>query len=148
MVFDNQQGDLYLFNTFDGGEIAVTNGQPVMDQGFESAVYITLEGASDPWWANEFLLENQKIESRFARFRKGRPLTSGVINTSVDLIKQDLQWLKRVKAADELIVDMIIIARNTVQIDIAIRIGNETIKLSPFQLNWQAQRDNPANKRV
>ncbi len=147
-MFDNRQGDLYIFDTLDGGEINVQNGEPVMDQGFESAVYISLEGASIPWFANEHLLENQKIESKFAQFRKGQTLTSGAINTSIDLIKQDLAWLKRVKAADEIIVLMSIVARNLVQIDISIRIGLQVVKLSPFQLNWQAQETNPANQRI
>lgn len=147
-MFDNRQGDLYLFDTLDGGEINVQNGEPVMDQGLESAVYISLEGASTPWFANEHLPENRRIESKFAQFRKGQTLTSGVINTSIDLIKQDLAWLKRVKAADEIIVLMSIVARNLVQIDISIRIGLQVVKLSPFQLNWQAQENNPANQRV
>jgi phage gp46-like protein len=147
-MFDNRQGDLYLFNTLDGGEIVVANGEPVMDQGLESAVYISLEGASTPWFANEFLLENQKIQSKFAQYRKGQTLTSGVINTSIDLIKQDLAWLKKVKAADEIIVLMSIIARNLVQIDISIRIGTQVLKLSPFQLNWVAQETFPANQRI
>jgi phage gp46-like protein len=148
MVFDNRQGDLYLFSTLDGGNIKVENGEPVMDQGFESAVYISLEGADEPWFANEFLLPNQQIKSRFAEYRKAQPLTSGIINTSIDLIKQDLHWLIDTKAADEIIADMTIVSRNRVEISVEIRIGQENVTISPFQLNWGAQQNNPASKRV
>jgi phage gp46-like protein len=129
MVFDPRQGDLYLFPTLDGGNISVKNGEPVMDQGYESAVYISLEGSSDPWFANEFLLPNRQIRSLFAEYRKGRELTSGVINTSIDLIKQDLKWLIDTKAADTINVSMSIIARNRVEIRVEIRSGRENIIL-------------------
>lgn len=148
MVFDPRQGDLYLFPTFDGGDISVTNGEPVMDQGFESAVYISLEGVDENWYANEFLSPNQQLRSRFAEYRKGRELTSGVINTSIDLIKQDLKWLIDTSAVDTIDVDMSIVARNRVEIFISIRIGQKTLTLSPFQLNWNAQENYPANLRV
>lgn len=149
MVFDPRQGDLGLFNTLNGGNITVTNGEPVMDQGLETAVYLSLEGSGDrDWFANEYLLPAQQITSRFAKYRQGRELSSGVIATSEDLIKQDLQWLVDVKAASKVDATMSIIARNRVEIRVTVDIDGKTLPLSPFQLNWKAQEEYPLNTRV
>lgn len=147
-MFDNRQGDLYIFSTLDGGEIVVKNGEPVLNQGLETAVYISLEGSKSDWFANEFLQGSQKLISSFAKYRESVTLTTGVINTSIELIKQDLQWLINDKIANAINVNMNIIGNNRVEIKISIRNGREEIKLSPYQLNWNAQQDYPVNARI
>jgi len=149
MTFDNRQGDLGLYNTLNGGTIKVANGEPIMDQGLQTAVYISLEGSGEIlWFANEYLTESQKITSRFAKFRQGRELSSGVIVASEDLIKKDLQWLVDDKAASKIDASMRIIGRNRVEIIIDVAIDNKTLRLSPFQLNWKSQDEFPLNTRV
>lgn len=148
-TFDNRQGDLGLYNTLNGGTIKIQNGEPLMDQGLETAVYISLEGAGEkPWFANEYLTESEKITSQFAKFRQSRELSSGVIVASEDLIKKDLQWLINDKATTSINPTMRIIGRNRVEIVIDVTIDGKTFQLSPFQLNWKAQDEYPLHNRV
>lgn len=147
---DPRQGDIYLFPILDGtGNIKIVNGEPVMDQGFETAVYISLDGDNgEGWFGNEYLNESQKIESKFAKFREGSDLTSSSILTGEELILQDLQWMINETIADEINVFMSIVGRNKVEILIEIIKDKDKILLSPFQLNWKAQKDDPANERL
>jgi len=148
-TFDPRQGDLGLFQTLDGGDLRVVNGEPVMDQGLEAAVYLSLEGAgATDWWANEYYPQAQQIVSRFAKFRQSRSLTSGVITISEDLIKQDLTWLVSEKVASKVDVSMVAVSRNRVEITVVVEIDGKAFKLSPFQLNWQAQESYPLNQRI
>lgn len=149
MVFDKRQGDLYLFTTLDGGEISATLGEPVMDQGFETAVFLSLAGSeSEAWWANEYLSKAQQIDSKFAAFAQANPLTSSTILTGEDLAGQDLAWMIDVGIADSVIVSMRAVKRNRVEVSITITIDGQDVLVSPFQINWGAQRDFPANERV
>ena len=149
MVFDPRQGDLYLFPTLDGGEISATLGEPVMDQGFESGAFIALAGAvSKAWWGNEYLTKDQQVESKFAKFAEANALNSATILTGEDLAKQDLEWLVRTKAADTVDVSMSAVSRNRVTVNVVILIGEQKVFVSPFQLNWGAQRDYPASDRI
>ena len=149
MVFDSRQGDIFLFNTLDGGEIQIVLGEPVMDQGFESAVYLSIAGSkTKDWFANEYLPTNRQIKSRFAKFAEGRELTSSSILTGEELAKKDLQWMIDTGIADSVDLTMVEVSRNRVEIEVIVLIGDEEVRVSPFQLNWAAQRDFPASERV
>ncbi len=149
MVFDSRQGDLFLFNTLEGGEIKIVLGEPVTDQGFESAVYLSIAGSkTKDWFANEYLSSNKQIKSRFAKFAEGRELTSSTLLTGEELAKKDLEWMVDTKLADSVDLVMIGVARNRVEIEVTILIGDKEVKISPFQLNWEVQRNFPASERV
>lgn len=146
---DPRQGDIFLFPILDGtGNIKIVDGEPIMDQGFETAVYISLEGDNgEGWFGNEYLEESQKIVSSFAAFRKGAPLTSASILTAEELIASDLQWLINEDAATDVNVSITIISRNMIEVNIEILIDDVKVPLSPYQLNWKAQEENPAHER-
>lgn len=146
---DPRQGDIYLFPILDGtGNIKIVNGEPIMDQGFETAVYISLEGDNgDGWFGNEYLNVSQQITSKSAAFRKGAELTSSSILTYEELVSQDLQWMINVSIANSVNVAASIIGRNLIEVAIEIFIDDDKITLSPFQLNWKAQEDNPASEK-
>ncbi len=144
---DPRQGDIFLFPILDGtGNIKIINGEPVMDQGFETAVYIYLEGDNgQDWFGNEYLNESQKIISKSAAFRKGAELTSSSILTFEELVLLDLQWMLDDSVASTINATAIIIGRNRIEVAVEIFIDDDKIDLSPFQLNWKAQEDNPAH---
>lgn len=150
MQNDPRQGDIFLFPGPEGvGNIRIINGEPVMTQGFESAVYISIDGDNgDGWWANEYLSQAQKVQSKFAAYRKGTPLTSGALLTGEELILQDLQWIIDTNAADKVLSYLSIIGKNKVQADIRISIDGVLVNMNPFQLNWKAQKDFPAIGRI
>ena len=148
-MIDPRQGDIFLFPILEGtGNISIVDGEPIMDEGFETAVYISLEGDNgDGWFGNEYLEEDQRIVSTFAEFRKGAALTSSAILTAEELIQDDLAWMINQGIATEITVGVSIVGHNRVQIDIEILIENDKVALSPFQLNWKAQENNPASGR-
>ena len=148
---DPRQGDIFLFPILEGtGDIKIQNGEPIMDQGFETAVYISLEGGTGKvkdYFGNQYLDEDQQIVSKSADFREGAPLTSNSILTHDELAAQDLEWMKNVGIADDVDVETSIIGKNRIEVAVDILKDGDKVALSPFQLNWKAQRDNPANER-
>ena len=88
-----RQGDVLLFSTGDGGNIEIINGEPTMDGGFESAVYMSLfQSDGKPHWMEEYQEENEKTRSEFHNFIKGNLKTVGNLNRAVVLAEKDLDW--------------------------------------------------------
>lgn len=149
MEFDPRQGDLYLFPTEQGGNIKITDGEPVMDQGLETAVYISLLGDDGTgWFGNEYLNNAQKITSQFAQFIQSNALTSASILTAEEKALQDLQWMLDEGISDDNNVTISIIDRNRVNVLVEIYADGNRISVNEFQLNWFAQKDNPASGRI
>jgi hypothetical protein len=77
------QGDPYLVMTDDGVDMPFIGGQPVMDQGFENQVNISLL-TKEGWAGNALLVnDNEKIGSDFIEVANG-PIT---LSTLSDLEK-------------------------------------------------------------
>ena len=82
------EGDVFLFDTVDGGEISVVNGLVIADKKFSTAAYLSLFGGNvadggrvdnnKTWWGNRFAetSEKEKIVSRFQALIKSLPLTT------------------------------------------------------------------------
>ena len=89
----DQQGDLYLFQTDDDGDVEIENGLVTLTTGLETAIYLSLFGGSD-YWANLDETEpDMQYTSATGEFVASAPLTSGNLRALVDIVKQDLQWL-------------------------------------------------------
>ena len=156
-----RQGDLFLFQTNDGGEISVKNGEPVMDGGLQTAMYLSLFGdfidekikskleiAKKEWWGNEYLDEVEQLKSEFYSFIKGKPKSVQNILKAEELAKKDLQWFIDTDIADEIVVD---ITSNDIQkiiMDVKILADGETIEENEFEINWGFEKNDPANARV
>lgn len=147
MTFDKRQGDLALTNTLDGGEITVLNGEPVMDQGFGTAVFLSIAGPSD-WWANEYLRLSQRLIGQLQNFIRGNTLTSGNLRTAEEFGKQDLQWMIDDGIAQEIDLTIRAISRNKIEFLWWITTPLGTVEQNKFLLNWQAQRDYPVSERI
>lgn len=148
---DPRQGDLYLFSILEGnGNIRIVNGEPIMDQGFETPVYISIEGGTgnvEDWFGNDYLSEAQQIVSKSAEFREGSPLTSSSILTHDELVAQDLEWMITVGIADDIDIETTITGKNRIGMKVDILKDDDKVATIEWQLNWKAQRDNPANER-
>lgn len=147
-AYDKRQGDLYLFNTLDGGEISSINGEPVMDRGFETAVLLSIAGPAQPYWADEYLPTSRKMQSKLQTYIQGRPLSSGTLKTVVAMAKADLQWVIDTGVADKIAVAVRATARNRIEIAWSVETDGRVIEQNRYQLNWAAQRDYPASRRV
>jgi len=144
-----RQGDILLFNTEDGGEIKVVNGEPVMDGGFESAIYLSLfQGDGKSHWMEEYQNESEKSRSEGINFIEGNNKTISNINRAIILFQKDLQWLIDKEIADIIDIDFddVSIIRSKFTINI-LKNGNTVSKIE-FQVNWNYQKSDPASGRL
>ena len=144
-----RQGDLFLFQTNDGGEISVKNGEPVMDGGFQSAMYISLFGHDDsPLWMNEYFKENEKLKSEFFSFIKGASKSGANILQAEELAKKDLNWFITEGIADEININITSSDAKRIVMSVQILINGEAVAGNDFEISWTFEKEDPANLRV
>lgn len=97
--------DVRLYQTVDGGEIDISNGQLALSDGLETAVYLSLFGGNEDdsggddterkqWWGNfEELDEDEKYRSETQYLLNGLPASSANLLRIEDAIARDLAWL-------------------------------------------------------
>ena len=129
-------GDLRLVHTTEGGAVEFRTGQPLMDQGLETAAYISLFTDSG-WWGNE---PSEDIGCNLGKILSGT-LTTAALNQARDEVARSLAWLTADGISDS--VDVQVEAAGVGVMYIAITI-TEPDKLSQtalrYRLNWDAQR--------
>lgn len=143
------QGDPAVKITPNGARMQFISGQPIMDQGFENAVQISLFTRKG-WHGNAFLKKpSQKIGSDY-ELRCQEPINVDSINNIEDAAKNALQWLddNRITKAVEIIVtnpkaDMI---KTAIKFQPNVNDITEMKFLSHAQ-NWEYQTTNPAHER-
>jgi phage gp46-like protein len=129
-------GDLQLQHTEDGGDIEFVAGQPRMDGGIETAVYISLF-TERGWWGNAAGDEaGSNLESILSD-----TLTTKTLNTAADEIRRALEWLISDGVASSVDVTVSAIGVYSVLLEIII---SEPDALTPttirYRLNWDALR--------
>ncbi len=141
----NQQGDVYLYQTPDDGEININNGIVEMNGGLETAVYLSLFGGNEEddgrptnqnsWWGNLNEVDTAKqYRAETQYLLQSIPATPGNLKKIEDAIKRDLKWLSEYKIASSVVVTVSMPALNTVKIIIDIE-GSSRLE---FQENWRA----------
>ena len=101
---NNQQGDVLLFQSADGGEIAISNGVIGMDGGLSTTIYLSLFGGNllddgrpqNPyiWWGN--LMENElafQYRSETQYLIETVPPTSVNLRRIEEAVRRDLSWM-------------------------------------------------------
>jgi phage gp46-like protein len=147
-VTQQQQGDVLLFQTDDGGEIIVEGGITTMTGGIETSAYLSLFGGNEDddgrdenphnWWANisepdptkEYRSETQHLLQALAA-------TSGNLRRIEDAAKRDLEWFLTEKVASSVDVVASIPGLNRIKLTVTIEaIGDEST--FEFVENWKA----------
>lgn len=143
------EGDVFLFDTVDGGEISVVNGLVIGDRKFSTAAYLSLFGGNvedggrvdnnKTWWGNRFAetSEKEKIVSRFQAIIKSLPLTTKNILLAEQAAKEDLAWMVDEGIADEIITDIKVVDRFRCELEVIIRKDGELIEKSSYKVNWE-----------
>ena len=144
-----RQGDILIVQTDSGGTIQVLNGEPEMDGGLESAVYLSLFGndGSD-YWANEYFTEDQKLTGLFIGFMLGNPKTISTINQAREFARQDMQWFINSGIADTVDVTITSPSRQRIDLTVELKIDGNTLFQNTFQINWEFQINDPAHERI
>jgi len=122
--------DVYIYDTIDGGNIEIINGDITLGEGVASAVYLSLWGGNedDPklgddlshtWWGNG--LETDPVyqyRSRTQYLLKSIPAVTANLARIKSAVELDLEWLADGGWIDNLIVDVGIPQINWVNIRI------------------------------
>jgi len=150
---DPQQGDVFLFQLDDGGEISVENGITEMRGSLETSVYLSLFGGNEDdsgdsdstkgWWAN--LIETELAKKYISRtqhlLRTGHSVASRLRRIE-DAVRLDLKWMVDVGVATSVDAEATVPALDTILIVAKINVQGEESEI-PFILNWK--RDIEAN---
>jgi phage gp46-like protein len=147
-ILTDQQGDVFLFQTVDDGEIEVQAGLVVMHGGLETAAYLSLFGGNEDdsgrksdkknWWGNLNETDlSKKFRSETQYLLKSISGTSSNLKRVEDAASRDLNWMIQDKVATEITVNASIPALNKIKISIAIN-ANEDIHNFEFLENWRA----------
>ena len=146
-MIDETQGDVALFNNRTNGEIFIENGQPKMEQGLSTSVYISLfSGEEGKFWANE--LSNNPSEHYGGEFEKlAESLETSVENALLmqEAILSDLEWMKDEDIAVNIGVTSSIKLGERIIFELTIERPNEDALKFEFSKNWTGQFLSPSN---
>lgn len=143
-----QQGDVRLYQTDDGGEIAVERGVVEMDGGLETAVYLSLFGGNEDddgrpdnpvnWWGNLIEDRPERIyRSETQHLLRALPATSGNLPRIEDAVKRDLAWVVPAGVASEVSASASVIGLNRVKITVSVEAVGSPSRFE-FFANWKA----------
>ena len=143
-------GDLGLFNLPDGGEIACVNGQPILDGGFETPVFISLfSGRKEDWWANLIIEDDgEKIGGEFESLIEAIVLIPVKLPDIEQAIKNDLAWFINDKLAQSFVITLSIPQVNLLAVNILFMLENEKTVSTNFNFNWHVQRTESLHERL
>ena len=144
-----RQGDIAIYQTPDGGDISIINGEPVMDGGFESAAYLSLFGGGESsHWSEEYQGESEKLTSRFYNFIIGNPKSVTNLNKAEELAKQDLNWFLKDGIADTLNLSITSTDKSRIQLSYELLLDGVTLAKNLFNINWGYEESLPAHGRI
>jgi phage gp46-like protein len=130
--------DVLLSQKVDGGEITFVNGEPLMDDGLETAAYLSLFGGNEEdsggdegkpyeFWGNKIETDaSKKLRSQTQFLLRSIPITSGNIVLIEDAVANDLAWMVDAKLASFVGGTVSIPALNTIKIDVKIVVQDKT----------------------
>ena len=135
----NYDGDVKLYPTEDGGNITIKNGQPYMDDGLETAAYISL--FSGDYWGNAISERDEKCESKLETLFT-RTLTNQARLDAEEYALQALAWMKRSGIAAKIETEASIPRTGMLGLVVKITQPDGTVAELRYQINWENQRIN------
>lgn len=146
-------GDVLLYDTLDGAEIEIKNGLVMADEGFRTAVYLSLFGGNSDdtgevvnnktWWGNclEGLSGNEKLVGRFAAFVRSVPMSSKNIALAESKARQDLQWFLDDGIADSVEVEITSGEKNKINLSVKIGKAGEILEAGNYSMQWESMKN-------
>lgn len=126
--------DVALHNTADGGEITISSGDVLVDDGLATAVYLSLWGGNDDdngteatkhlqWWGNlDEPVAARRYRSETQALLESSPITTAKLRALQEAAGRDLAWMKE-DLADEIEVTTTIPAVDKVQLTVKVFVG-------------------------
>lgn len=126
-------GDPKLYDTGDGANLLITDGQPFMDEGLENAVFISLFSSSN-WWGNSVSSKSEKMESIFETVLT-RTLTNQTRLDAEEFARAALSWMTSDGVADKITVTATIPSVGFLGLVIKIEQPSKTSTIK-YSINW------------
>lgn len=144
----NQQGDVLLFQTNDGGDINVEDGVVEMTPGLGVAAYLALFGGNEDddgrdenphnWWGNIDETEpSRRYRSETQHLLQSIPAVTGNLRRIEDAALRDLNFFLEDGIASSVSAEASIPAVNTVMVEILIEAQGVESSFA-FTENWKA----------
>ena len=147
-TYNRFQGEPAVTLKNGGASMQYISGQPVMDQGLENTTQISLF-TKPGWWGNVLFSDpNKKIGSTFQEIRPIIDIQT--INDYTDAADDALSWMKKVKLASKIDIEVTNPYNDQIRTKIIITPPGQNINELLFTsngLNWIAQANNPAHAR-
>jgi len=131
-------GDVRLTPTADGGDITLLGGQPDMDQGLETAVYVSLF-SGPAWWGNLSGALDERAESNLESLLS-QTLTNQTRLDAEEYARQALAWMLRSGIAAKVTVAATLPTLGWLVLSIVIEQPGTDPAVLRYQINWAAQR--------
>jgi len=151
MIYNRFQGDPAVTITEDGAKMKFINGQPVMDQGLENAVLISLF-TKKGYWGNALITEESKKIGSDVEITALEPIVSiQSINNMTDAIDKALSWMVDTKLSQENEITVTNPTSNNLRATIKITPpgrDSQTLLFLKNGINWISQAQNPAHERL
>lgn len=127
-------GDPKLYESGAGPDLSIVNGQPVMDEGLENAVYLSLFSGPS-WWGNILAPDaSERYESKLESLYR-RTLTNHTRLDAEKYATDALAWMKTEGIVDKITVTAVIIGINLLGLHISIDQPARSVEIR-YQLNW------------
>lgn len=128
-------GDIFLFNTLDGGEIDIKDGKALMTEGLETAVYLSLFSPSS-WFCNEAAVDDAEVlYSNTQALINSAPQSTKNYRLLEQAISQDLNWLVTNNYADSVQSSVVSNNHSSIKIEIQITQSNDN-QLITLETTW------------
>ena len=151
MIYNRYAGDPAVTITPDGAKMKFINGQPVMDQGLENAVLISLF-TKKGYWGNALITEESKKIGSDVEKTALEPIVSiQSINNMTDAIDKALSWMTDTKLSKDNEITVTNPSSNNLKATIKITPpgrDSQTLLFLKNGINWIGQAHNPANERM
>ena len=129
-------GDIMLYPTEDGGDINVPNGQPDMDAGLWTAVYLSL--FSGAWWGNAIATQAGQFTASVEELMR---VDSNRTRLDVEeAARAALRWLTDEGIASAVEVQATIPATGRIDLVVTIMEPAAEPEVLRYKINWAGQR--------
>ena len=132
-------GEPKLIPTPDGARLDFSGGQPLMEQGLENAVYLSLFVGD--WWGNATVPERDRQASRVQQVADRATLSNRSRLDIEAAANEALGWMVNDGIAESVRTTAVLVGVQTAELTVTIEQPGASPVILRYQVNWDKQRD-------